>query len=894
MSTRFFAVAVISFSLAVVAAACGSNGDSVFGGATDSGFDFDAGGAETGAFTTDSGGGTGGGSCTKLTCADLGINCGPAGDGCGGLIECGTCTGTQTCGGGGIPSVCGGSAGCVPKDCTALAVECGPAGDGCGGLIATCGSCGSPAICGGAGPSKCGGGLVTDAGVLLPDGGVCHGRTTCNPNECGPVADGCGGILTCSGCPTGTTCGGGGVASMCGAPSCTKVPDCATAGATCGYVADGCGGVLNCGGSTCATGYCGGGGPNKCGVGDAGVTCVNFCLNQNACTSATQKTILKGTVFAPNGTLPIPNALVYVPNGSKTYPYGVTAFVDGVSSTSTCDSCSVEASGTPLVKTNANPDGTFELDDVPADVDFPIVIQLGRWRRIVTIKAITHCTTYTATAAETSFPSIQGSVAGGNQMDNIPLIAISTGYIDGLECVFRKLGIDDTQFTNPSGTGRVRLYRDTESGGTSGARINTSTPTTQSALIDDVTHLEAYDGVIFACPGGPTDKTTDMRNRVLTYTSEGGRVFATHFNYTWLYDVASPAGNAFTSAWGSAVQWIPENSAYNANATSDTGLVSTTVESGVFDQWLGAAGVSALSATSPDQVTIKDPRYDAFTPIDSHAQAFITQFNPADPAPIFHFSFDTPYAAANQCGRVIFSGFHVSVGSSTHNVNFPNECDTNALTSQEKVLAYMVFDLTSCIPTPPPPKCKSLSCADQGIECGPAGDGCGNPLDCNPCPAGEVCQGAPAKCITPPCSASSCPSEESCGPIPNGCGGTVDCGPCPTGTTCGGGGPSLCGTTACTKTTCDAQNIHCGPAADGCGGLLDCGPCPTGETCGGGGTPGVCGAPNCTKRTCASANANCGPIADGCGGSIDCGTCPNGETCGGGGTANQCGGLTPR
>src|SRR5262249_27606327 len=41
------------------------------------------------------------------TCADLGFNCGMAGDGCGGMLMCGMCTGMDTCGGNGIPNVCG-------------------------------------------------------------------------------------------------------------------------------------------------------------------------------------------------------------------------------------------------------------------------------------------------------------------------------------------------------------------------------------------------------------------------------------------------------------------------------------------------------------------------------------------------------------------------------------------------------------------------------------------------------------------------------------------------------------------------------------------------------------------------------------------------------------------
>ena len=36
-----------------------------------------------------------------------GAECGPIGDGCGGLIDCGPCTAPDTCGGGGTPFKCG-------------------------------------------------------------------------------------------------------------------------------------------------------------------------------------------------------------------------------------------------------------------------------------------------------------------------------------------------------------------------------------------------------------------------------------------------------------------------------------------------------------------------------------------------------------------------------------------------------------------------------------------------------------------------------------------------------------------------------------------------------------------------------------------------------------------
>ena len=95
--------------------------------------------------------------CTPGTCAALGYSCGLQDDGCGNTINCGTCTAPDTCGGGG-----GGPAQawnrcdhfikspCSPKTCLQLGATCGTVGDGCGGVL-HCGTCTAPNSCGGGG-----------------------------------------------------------------------------------------------------------------------------------------------------------------------------------------------------------------------------------------------------------------------------------------------------------------------------------------------------------------------------------------------------------------------------------------------------------------------------------------------------------------------------------------------------------------------------------------------------------------------------------------------------------------------------------------------------------------------------------------------------------------------
>ena len=124
---------------------------------------------------------------------------------------------------------------------------------------------------------------------------------------------------------------------------------------------------------------------------------------------------------------------------------------------------------------------------------------------------------------------------------------------------------------------------------------------------------------------------------------------------------------------------------------------------------------------------------------------------------------------------------------------FPAECAAGPMTPQEKLLEFMLFDLTSCVTpdVPPPPTCTKQMCADIPATCGIQSDGCGDVIDCGTCPMGQTCggSGTPNKCGVPGCLPITCQqANATCGIIGDGCGNTTDCGPCPAGQTCGGDG----------------------------------------------------------------------------------------------------------
>ncbi len=727
----------------------------------------------------------------------------------------------------------------------------------------------------------CGAAYVPADGGVLGDGGTCVKKTCADYGaNCGPVADGCGGLTaSCGTCTAPYICGGSGTANVCGNPYADdagvvcKPRTCADLGATCGWIGDGCGGTAFCGTCT-APEICGGGGvPSQCGGGGGTSTsCTDpLCAKIPVCGAGTETTI-SGTVYAPNGVQPLYNAVVYIPKDAVA-PFGETI---------SCDRCDTPRSAFATAVTG--PDGKFTLKGaIPAGANIPLVIELGRWRRFVWLSNVSACVANPLAATLTRLPRRQGE---GHPYDNIPRMAIATGNVDALECVLRKVGLEDSVFSDPNFTDttkRIHFYKD------NGAQYSTGTPS-WTTLSSDLNTMRKYDAIIYACRGseGTARATTDKAN-LRQYANEGGRVFATHFSYMWLID---------NDIWATAASWLRNGGmATSSDTTPLVSDVNTSFPKGLaFSQWLGIVG--ALSTTSPPRVDILAARKDVIAAVDP-SLAWITS---ASPTTTQHMTFNTPFKAATTslCGRVLFSDFHVT-NASTSGVTFPAECNTNPLTAQEKVLEFMLFDLASCVsgdglPPPTPPTCTPRTCADAGASCGQVADGCGGlTASCGTCPVGQTCGGGgtPGVCGGPTCVPKTCADlGYDCGLAGNGCGGVIDCGTCTApGDTCGGGGiAGKCGhpTTTCTPRTCAELGLECGPAGDGCGNLLNCGTCVPPATCGGGGVPGKCGAPSCTPTTCSKLGYDCGLAADGCGGTLDCGTCVSPSVCGGDGIANHC------
>ena len=415
---------------------------------------------------------------------------------------------------------------------------------------------------------------------------------------------------------------------------------------------------------------------------------------------------ISGTVYDPRTTtasLPLPNVLVYATTGP------VAPFPSGVQ-------CITSSNSTPtgvIAYTYTAVDGTFTMGNIPVNSTFTVVIQAGKWRR-----------QFTETSATTPLTGLTLHMPSDHTQGDIPMIAIATGSVDGLECVLLDMGISPTEFTDDNGSinpgGHIHLYQGSS---TAGATINASTPN-QASLMSNSATMNSYDVVMFPCQGNPSNQSslTDAPANLLNYANAGGRVFTTHYSYAWL-DPAAPYNSQFPPVANWAINQL--------NPTPDPG--PATINTGFTDgstlaQWLFNTGSSA----NYGQVQLSTLRHD-LTSVIAPTQSWATHNATGD---VMQFTFNSPVGApaANQCGRVLFNEYHVYNVSSTgavYNSALPNgqtfsECSQqpHMMTPQEEMLEYALFDLSSfvtpvVIPTlsfsfnPSPMIVKSGDTADQ-------------------------------------------------------------------------------------------------------------------------------------------------------------------------------------
>ena len=280
-----------------------------------------------------------------------------------------------------------------------------------------------------------------------------------------------------------------------------------------------------------------------------------------------------------------------------------------------------------------------------------------------------------------------------------------------------------------------------------------------------------YDMVFFPCQGGAVRPDARRQQNVVNYANAGGRVFATHYSYVWLYN------NAPVRQHGAA-----GTSTRRANFADDPGrgYIDTTLPQGPARSRSG----SRSSAPRPrsGRSRINTLRHD-FDGVD-RALAALDQRRRPEPR---HTCRCTTPSTRRSARRRRSSAAACSSTTSTSRTRTtaaarpsPHECAGGADDAAGE--AARVHDLRPRLVRHArrrrPARRKTCAAA-------------GRPRAARPATAAAASSSAaPARRARP--AAAAAPA-------------------------CGAG---------CTPKTCAQQGINCGPPGDGCGGILECGTCP--------------------------------------------------------------------
>ena len=428
--------------------------------------------------------------------------------------------------------------------------------------------------------------------------------------------------------------------------------------------------AIGCGGKSDDTGDDDDTGPDAC----VGIECqVVDCAAMGQ-----PNTSISGTVFAPNGTLPLNGVTVYV-NRDPLPP-----FTEGVQ----CDRCNPSLPGSAVAQTISDAAGNFKLDNVPVGDNIPLVITTGKWRRQITIPTIAQCANTDVGAAETRLPKNKSE-------GNIPKIALTTGEADSLECLVRKLGIDDSEISPAGGSGRIHFYN---GNGVSNAGGNLTNATD---LWNTTAALSEYDIAFFSCEGAQRSNTKGQGalNAVRDYAAVGGRVFMSHWHNIWVGGNFQD-GNVDISVpeWRPIAQWTaqddnkPGNPIFIDEVSNPKGTL--------FADWMvNVGGSQTRGQISQTPGTLKRTALSLDTTLaERWVQTMTAATAPAVGGPqMFQFTTPTSVTPDQRCGKVVYTDMHVS-GDGDPGGTYPNSCDNNLdLSAQEKALAFMFFDIGSCV-----------------------------------------------------------------------------------------------------------------------------------------------------------------------------------------------------
>ncbi len=381
-------------------------------------------------------------------------------------------------------------------------------------------------------------------------------------------------------------------------------------------------------------------------------------------------TTISGKVYAPNRTLTLFGVNVYIPLSDP----------GPMQEGATCGRCSATLPGGSAAHVQSGADGSFTLTNVPSGLNIPLVITVGKWRRRVDIPEVVACQDNALPVEITSLPR--------NKLEgDLPKIAIATGSCDALECLVRKIGVSDSEFSNDAGHGSIHMYT---AGGSDSIASNGSTFRDATDLWNNLGQLMKYDMALFSCEcsQNPDNKSQAAMNNVKMYADAGGRVFLSHYHNIWIDgDDQDPSHKP--PVWPEIATC--DNDGYDTG--SDYIDTVNNPKGNAFSQWM----MNVMGSPTVNTIPIQDGRQTCTAIDHTKAERWVYYKDGAQEYPQ-NFQFTTPneVPVADRCGKVVFSDMHVASGSSSSG-GFPSGCSGMAMTPQEKALAFMFFDIASCV-----------------------------------------------------------------------------------------------------------------------------------------------------------------------------------------------------
>jgi hypothetical protein len=472
----------------------------------------------------------------------------------------------------------------------------------------------------------------------------------------------------------------------------------------------GSGGAGGSSGGSGGVGSFGDGGKTGGGGGDGGVACPAG-LQCNVQCSGGSTTTITGKVYDPAGRNPLYDVAVYVPAVPLVpLPKGVPTGADA------CSCAALFKSGA-VVNTTTKVDGTFTLSNAPVGSDVPLVIQIGKWRRQFKV-SVSSCQ---ANAVPDKTLLMPNSVVGSTT-DNMPDIAVSTGFADSLECLMTRIGLPPTEYVaGNGGSGHVHIFSGGDPSGGGGGigggggpgRPETPSmpgaPVSSTSLWQSSDQLMPYDIVLLSCEGGETYNANPAA--LEQYLNAGGRAFGSHFHYAWFSGPIS-SGQSYSAP----ADWGTNLATWSAGTGQNQGPIGGTIDTTLngsgapfpkgqaLQQWLTLVNALGQNGVGNGLLSIFQPRYNSVVAsANKPSQPWITDSSANQ---TMYFSFDTPVnappaadgGAPNYCGRAVFSDLHVAGDPSTgDSTPPPGGCANGPLSPQEKALEFMLFDLSSCV-----------------------------------------------------------------------------------------------------------------------------------------------------------------------------------------------------